>query len=190
MSSVFNYAPIDFDRYLQQERDVEYRSEYVDGKVYAMAGASKTHNTIAVALTATIETQLREGCRVWQSDMKVVIEDAGKRFAYYPDLVVACEEDPDDDYMCTKPRLIIEVLSPSTERIDFGEKLEKYTGIPSLMEYALVSQHVPLARVLKRRGAWQEEMYKAEEVFQLESVGIEVAVSQIYRRVQKEVGLA
>ena len=124
MSSVFNYVPIDFDSYLQQERDVEYRSEYVDGKVYAMAGASKTHNTIAVALTAAIETQLREGCRVWQSDMKVVIEDEGKRFAYYPDLVVACEEDPDDDYICTKPRLIIEVLSPSTERIDFGEKLE------------------------------------------------------------------
>jgi len=189
MSSVFNYMPIDFDSYLQQERDAEYRSEYIDGKVYAIAGASKTHNTIAVALTATIETQLREGCRVWQSDMKVVIEDEGKRFAYYSDLVVACEEDSDDDYMCTRPRLIVEVLSPSTERIDFGEKLEKYTAIPSLMEYVLVSQDVPLVRVLRRRGAWREEMYKAEDVFQLESVGIEASVSQIYRRVRKEVGL-
>ena len=82
------------------------------------------------------------------------------------------------------------IMKPSTERIDFGEKLEKYTAVPSLMEYVLVSQDVPLARVLRRRGAWQEEMYKAEEVFELEPVGIEVAVSQIYRRVRKEVGLA
>lgn len=73
MSSVFKHDCIDFEDYLRNERDKECRSEYVDGLVYATAGASLTHNTISTSFAALIETHLREECRVWQSDSKVAI---------------------------------------------------------------------------------------------------------------------
>ena len=189
MAYAIKYDLIPFEDYLAGERDVEIRSEYVDGLIYAMAGASRTHNTIASSFNALIETHLRESCRVWQSDMKVVIRNKGQKFSYYPDIMAACQFDEDNDYICTTPTLIIEVLSDSTERTDLKEKFDNYTSIPTLLEYVVVSQDVPLVRLWRRRTSWEREMYRADDTFRLESVALDVPVQHIYRRVRKEVGL-
>lgn len=189
MAHAIKYDLIPFEDYLAGERDVEIRSEYVDGLIYAMAGASRTHNTIASSFNALIETHLRESCRVWQSDMKVVIRNKGQKFSYYPDIMAACQFDEDNDYICTTPTLIIEVLSDSTERTDLKEKFDNYTSIPTLLEYVVVSQDVPLVRLWRRRTSWEREMYRADDTFRLESVALDVPVQHIYRRVRKEVGL-
>jgi Uma2 family endonuclease len=189
MTHAIKYGLIAFEDYLVSERDVEQRSEYVNGLVYAMAGASETHNTIASSLSALIENQLREGCRVWQSDMKVAIHNKGQQFCYYPDIMAACGENTDNLYVRTNPVLIAEILSDSTERTDLKEKFDNYTSIPSLLEYLVVSQDVPLVRLWRRRTSWEREMYRPDDTFRLESVALDVPVQHIYRRVRKEVGL-
>ena len=181
---------IPFDDYLEGERDVDIRSEYVDGEIYGMAGASETHNTIAHTLGSAIDNALKDTCRVWQSDMKVVGKTRDdKPFSYYPDIMAACGENTDDPYYRTNPILIVEVLSGSTKRVDLKEKFDNYTQIPSLLEYVVVSQETPYLRVYRRRTNWQLESYYAEDTLVLESVGLEIAIHHIYRRVRREVGL-
>lgn len=187
---VLTQSHILFDDYLEGERDVNTRSEYVDGEIYAMAGASETHNTITHTLGSAIDNALKDTCRVWQSDMKVVGKtNDNKPFAYYPDIMAACGENTDDPYYRTNPILIVEVLSGSTKRVDLKEKLDNYTQIPSLLEYVVVSQDTPYLRIYRRRTNWQLEPYYADDIFILESVGLEMPVHQIYRRVRREVGL-
>ena len=183
-------AFVRFEDYLAGERDVDFRSEYANGEIYAMAGASETHNTVATSFTVTLESTLKQECRIWQSDMKVVGKDYdNKPFAYYPDIMVACGENTDNPYYRTNPILIVEVLSGSTRRTDLGEKYHNYTCIRSLLEYVVVSQDVPLVRLFRRRTAWELETYHAGETFTLVSIDLTVPVELIYRRVRKEVGL-
>src|SRR2546421_12532355 len=100
--------------YLAGERDVDVRHEYVDGQVYAMAGASDRHNRIALNIASRLNDQLADDrCEAFMADMKVrVTED----LYYYPDVVVTCDPPGGDPYFRTQPRLIVEVLSPSTCR--------------------------------------------------------------------------
>lgn len=189
MAHALEQELISFDEYLAGERDVEIRSEYIEGQIYSMAGASELHNTVAGELYTIINSGLPDECRTWQSDMKVVGENKGKQFSYYPDIMSSCEENTDDPYYRTNPSLIIEVLSPSTERIDLKEKFDNYISIPSLIEYVVVSQDTPYLRVFRRRANWQSESYYAEDVVMLESVNLEIQVKKIYRRVKREVGL-
>ncbi|HPE59887.1 MAG TPA: Uma2 family endonuclease [Thiolinea sp.] len=179
-----------FEDYLAGERDVEVRSEYVNGDIYAMAGASETHNTIAGDFYARINVHLPDHCRVWQSDMKVVGHSRDRKpFAYYPDIMAACGDNTDDPYYRTNPILIVGVLSGSTRRTDLKEKFDNYTQIASLLEYVVVSQDTPYLRIFRRRTNWQTEACYAEDTLVLESVGLELPVQQIYRRVRREVGL-
>ena len=189
MTDTIKLEFVDFDEYLAGEREVDIRREYSEGKIYAMAGASELHNTVATTLCAAIDNNLPDECRVWQSDMKVVGGNQGKFFSYYPDIMSSCEKNTDDPYFRTNPSLIIEVLSPSTEQIDLKEKFDNYTRIASLMEYVVVSQDTPYLRVFRRRTHWQSESYYADDTVVLESVGLEIQVKQIYRRVKREVGL-
>jgi Uma2 family endonuclease len=189
MAHAIKYDFTPFEDYLAGERDVDIRSEYVDGLIYAMAGASETHNTIAMSFASAIDNKLKDGCRVWQSDMKVVIRNKGQKFSYYPDIMAACGDNTDDLYVRTNPVLIVEVLSDSTARTDLKEKFDNYTSIPSLLEYVVVSQDVPLVRLSRRRTSWEREMYRADDTFRLESVELDIPVQHIYRRVRKEVGL-
>lgn len=96
-----------FDDYLAGERDIETRSEYVDGEIYAMAGASEAHNTIASDFCAQINIHLPDHCRIWQSDMKVVGQTRDhKPFSYYPDIMATYDENTGDQYYRTNPLLI------------------------------------------------------------------------------------
>lgn len=185
-----HYEIVSFEEYLIGERDTDIRSEYVAGQIYAMAGASELHNTIATTFCSLIDNHLSDHCRVWQSDMKVTLKNEGQYFSYYPDIMASCQEnDGDDPYVRTNPSLIVEVLSPSTQRTDLKEKLDNYITIPSLLEYVVVSQDTPFLRVFRRRNHWQIEACFADDRFVLESVGLEISVRQIYRRVKREVGL-
>ena len=189
MAHAIKQELISFEDYLAGERDVGVRSEYIEGQTYVMAGASELHNTVASELHTILNSQLPDECRSWQSDMKVIGKNQGKSFSYYPDVMSSCEENTVDPYFRTNPSLIIEVLSPATERVDLKEKFDSYTSIPSLIEYIVVSQDTPYLRVFRRRTNWKPESYYAEDTMMLESVNLEIQVKQIYRRVKREVGL-
>jgi Uma2 family endonuclease len=104
--------------------------------------------------------------------------------------MAACEDDSDgSDYYRTNPLLIVEVLSKSTQRTDLNEKLDSYKQIDSLLEYVVVSQSTPWVRVYRRRNNWQLETFGAEQTLTLESISLALPVTDIYRRVRREVGL-
>ena len=171
--------------YLEGEKDSNTRHEYIDGQIYAMAGASDRHNRISINLTNRLDDHLGDGpCEVFMADMKVWVTET---VFYYPDVVVACDGPGADAYYRRQPRLIIEVSSPGTERIDRSEKLLAYKQMKSLREYVIVSQdriHIEVFR--RQRGdRWHwEVLTELEDELHLESVGLTLAVAQVYRRVK------
>jgi Uma2 family endonuclease len=171
--------------YLASEKDSPVRHEYVDGQIYAMAGASDRHNRIALNLASRLNDYLNGGpCEVFIADMKVIVDPL---VYYYPDVVVACDPPGGDPYVRTQPHLIIEVVSPSTERIDRHEKLFAYRRVPSLLEYVLVLQDRMQVEVyrLQRDEEWTREIFaQPEEHVHFASVGFTLSVSDIYRNVR------
>src|SRR6266536_964720 len=137
------------EEYLRIERDAEWKSEYIDGEMFAMAGASPRHVFIVANLAGELRNQLREGPSVVASaDLRVATDR--RRHYTYPDVVVVCDApqfvDENRDTV-TNPTMIAEVLSDSTEKYDRGAKFERYRTVPTLSEYLLVSQdriHVEL----------------------------------------------
>jgi Uma2 family endonuclease len=189
MSSAIKYEFVTAEAYLEGELESDIRHEYVDGQIYAMGGASELHNTVAADFHTAINSRLPDHCRAWMSDMKVKVEHGGKNFFYYPDIMVACGQNTGNQYIRTNPLLIVEVLSSSTRRTDLNEKFANYTQIPSLQEYVVVSQDTPHLRIFRKRCDWQTEYYYAGDIFVLDSVGLEMPVEAVYRRVRREVGL-
>jgi Uma2 family endonuclease len=177
--------PVSPEEYLLRERRAEYRSEYYEGEIVAMTGASRRHNLITGNAFFSIKRQLRGGgCEVYTSDMRVRIPATG---AYlYPDLVIACGEiQMEDETVDTlvNPTVLMEVLSPSTERYDRGRKWELYRRIPSLQQYVLVSQDEPRIEWFTRQqgGLWlyAEAADSAAEV-RLDSVGCTLRLADVY----------
>ncbi|HEY0078039.1 MAG TPA: Uma2 family endonuclease [Pyrinomonadaceae bacterium] len=142
------------EEYLALERRAEFKSEYVDGAAYAMAGGSERHNLIAANIIIEIGGQLRgRPCRIYPSDLKVRVPNSTRFF--YPDVSVVCGEtlfaDEERDVVLN-PVLIVEVLSESTAGFDRGKKFLSYQQIPSLQEYLLVSQDEFLIEHYLRQG--------------------------------------
>ena len=124
-------------QYLDYEQTQEIRHELVDGYLYAIVGASDRHEEIAMNLAAALSLHLRGGpCRVYKSDLKLRIGDD----FYYPDIFVRCGTERGDPWFKTDPVLIVEVLSPTTQRYDRGDKRQAYLSLPSLRDYILISQ--------------------------------------------------
>jgi Uma2 family endonuclease len=149
-----------YEEYLGYERDSGMKHEYDDGQILAMAGGSPRHSALASRVSAALETGRPPGCVAFQSDQRVRVVATGR--ATYPDASMVCgpiEKDPGDPSgnTITNPKLIVEVLSPSTEEDDRGGKWHHYQLIPSLQEYVLVSQSQ--ARVERYRrlanGGWE-----------------------------------
>ena len=127
--------------YLQGELSSDIKHEYVNGDVYAMAGASEAHNLVTGNLFAALHNHLRgTSCKVFVSDMKTYIQTKTVDRFYYPDIQVCCQKEDAAHYYKQSPTLIIEVLSDSTQRADRVEKFDNYRQIKSLEEYVLVSQ--------------------------------------------------
>lgn len=175
--------------YLSFERATDARHEFLDGHVYAMAGESLEHSRVCVNLAGELRAGLKgRPCEVLSPNMKVVTSPAGL-FAY-PDVVVVCGGPQFHDErrdVLVNPTVIIEVLSPSTEAYDRGEKFLRYrTQIAALEEYVLVSQHRPLVEHYVRQagGAWSYSAVSGlSESLSLPSIGCRLALSEIYDRV-------
>ena len=156
MSLAYSQLPyIQEDEYLAQELTANERHEYVDGKIYLMAGSSKRHNRIALNIASYFNQLTRDSnCQVYASDMKVRIKERSSY--YYPDVVVSCDNADNNDYFLDYPCLIIEVTSDSTLRKDFLEKALAYQSIPSLQTYLIVAQDKYQVDILRRnaKGSW------------------------------------
>lgn len=178
------HVKISVEEYLESEKDGTIRHEYVDGEVYAMSGASKRHNRVANNLNIQLSSLLRGGpCEVFISDVKVFIE--ALNCFYYPDVVVACDPEDNDDYFVNRPVLVVEVESPSTSLIDRREKLMAYRKLESLREYLRLSQSSISAVVFHRddKGEWWSEQLGPGDELRLESVGLNVPLSSLYEGV-------
>lgn len=147
--------------YLDGEQHSEVRHEYIDGQVFAMTGASDLHglilNALAFALTPTAR---RKGCQLFTSDMKLRLEIGGQTIFYYPDLILSCDPQDRERNFRHAPCLIVEVLSPSTERTDRREKLLAYQSLPSLKSYLLIEQDKRHVELYRRANGWRVEHYE------------------------------
>jgi|JI61114DRNA_FD_contig_71_79467_length_936_multi_4_in_0_out_0_1 Uma2 family endonuclease len=170
--------------YLSGEELPGPRHEYVDGQIFAMAGATKTHGTIALNIGVALRAQLRgTTCRAWVADMKVNVATAHSY--YYPDVVATCADEDlrldSPQSFVTAPKLIVEVLSPSTEKTDRREKWIAYRQLDSLQEYMLVDQERQWVEVFRRNETgWMQEIATAGESISLSSLGISLALTDIY----------
>ncbi len=173
------------DQYLQMEQQSPIKHEYIDGEIYAMVGASDPHVTIAGNLFALLRSHIRGSrCRVFISDMKVWVE-ARNRF-YYPDILVTCDDrDRDTSLYKQYPRLIVEVLSDSTEGFDRGDKFADYRQLESLQEYVLIGTHSPRIECFRRSdpGLWILHPYEEGGIYQLESLQFESSFDLLYEDV-------
>lgn len=174
-----------YAEYLAAEAASDTRHEYLCGEVFAMAGGTPTHGSLAAAMTVALGNLLRgKPCRLFNSDVRVRIHETG--LTTYPDVSVVCGPlvvDTEDRNAIVNPILIVEVLSDSTEAYDRGQKAAHYRRIPSLKEYVLVSQHQPRIEVLRRSEAGHWELYEAGAGQQIElaSIGGSVDVDDVYR---------
>jgi Uma2 family endonuclease len=173
--------------YLDWEPTQEDRYEYWDGEVVAMSGGTRNHNRISLNFSKLLDDALiNRNCEVYIADVKVQVEPGRKYF--YPDVVVTCDKGDDDAQLVQFPCLIIEVLSPSTEAIDRGAKFARYRQCPSLQEYVLVQVDRPKVEVFRRNdlNQWVLSEYDLDDRLFLESIGVEIAISDLYRQVQFE----
>ncbi len=176
------------EEYLAFERKATTKHEYLNGQIVAMSGASFAHNFITVNIATSLNVQLMEGeCRVATSDMRVKVTQINSYF--YPDVVVVCGEPrAEDDTFDTllNPTLIVEVLSPSTEGYDRGEKFEHYQQIASLKDYILISQdEIRVEHYRRQESEWlRSEFRELEDVLSLLSINCELRLQDVYRRVE------
>ena len=183
------------DEYLALERKSKYRSEYVNGRIFAMSGASREHNLISGNIFAEIRSQLRgRDCEVYVGDMRVKVGPMG--MYTYPGVVAVCGEprfeDPQVDTL-VNPTVIVEVLSPSTEAYDRGEKFAHYRRLDSLLDYVLVAQDRVLIEHFSRHGAkgdvWVfSAISDLDGTLDLHSIGCVLAVGEVYDRVSAPEG--
>ncbi len=176
------------DQYLSAERQSDTKSEYFDGEIFAMAGASREHNQISANLVRVLGNQLLDKpCNVYSSDMKVRIDKARKYT--YPDLVIACQTERFEDEhrdVLLNPVVILEILSDSTEAYDRGRKFLHYQLLDSLTNYLLVSQDAPRIEIFTRQqnNAWlYAEFHGLDAVVEIESIGCNLRLGDVYHKV-------
>ena len=185
------------EEYLAFERESEERHEYLDGLIYAMAGESPEHGIVCVNLVGDLHPQLRgKPCQVFAKDMKVrsgPIPRAHQRtkgLFSYPDLLVVCGElEFHDVYrdVLLNPTVIIEVISPTTEAFDRGEKFWRYrTYLPSLVDYLMVAQSMPLIdHYVHRSGEWiLNTVSGLEATLHIASIDCSLRLADVYDRVR------
>ncbi len=166
------------DEFLAWEREQPERHEFDGFIVTAMTGASMAHVQITMNLAFALRQGLRgTGCRPMSSDAKVIAGGAVR----YPDVAVTCQPMADKDDVVPAPVVIIEVLSPSTERVDRGRKKLDYFATPSVRQYAIVAQDERLVDLYTRTEAgWVNDVITGDAVLNLSSIGVELALDAIY----------
>jgi len=171
------------EEYLQGELISEIKHQLIDGQAYAMAGASENHNLLALNIASELKINLKGSpCRTFISDMKLRVADD----FFYPDVMVICNEDSVDPFYKTAPTLIIEVLSKTTRKFDQTTKRLRCQNIPSLQEYVLIEQDKGEIQLFSRAHNWQSFYYYLGDRINFASLGISIAVEDIYERVDNE----
>lgn len=169
--------------YLESEKTSAVRREYVDGHVYAMAGAHSNHNVLSGNIHAAFHLFLKgKPCRAYMSDMKVRIGNGSKY--YYPDALVNCP--PVNGYFTETPTILVEVSSKSTRRTDETEKRMAYMQIETLQEYVLIAQDYVEVEVIRRSEGWQSSKYHLGDAVTFTSIGLTITVEEIYDGVQNK----
>ncbi len=186
MIALSDHTHLTPEEYLAFEATSDIRHEYVDGELYAMAGTSKNHNLVSGNLYLLLRRYLQNsGCMTFMADIKVKLQ-TGRRF-FYPDLVVTCDpEDNTSELFVEKPKLIIEVLSPSTKNFDQTAKFLYYRTIPSLEEYLLVGTESPFIQCFRRQtqDIWTLQIYEGlEAIAHLDSFDLDAPLTDVYEGV-------
>ena len=180
-------SPLSIEAYLRSEENARRKHEFVEGVVYAMAGATNAHNTVATNATGVLYSQLRgKPCRVFNSDVKVRVRLArGTRF-YYPHAMVACQLNSAGDTFQDAPVVIVEVLSEATRRTDDNEKRQAYLSIDSLCVYIRVEQSRAEASVDRRTDdGFRGEHYVGQDaVIPLPEIECELKLSELFEGVE------
>ena len=184
----YKKEPLTDAEYLRVERQAFEKSEFINGRVVAMAGASENHNVISSNVFLEIGIQTRKGtCRAFSSDMRV---KAKKGNYYYPDIVVVCGERKFEDNkkdVLLNPKLIIEILTKSTKLKDRNEKLDSYMSLESLTDYVLIEQDaMRVEHFIKiSEKEWNVNLLteKAEKLV-LKSINCEISLEEIYAEVK------
>lgn len=183
MSSAEKPDYVTVQEYLLQEQSSIIKHEYVDGWVRAMTGATNRHNRIGINCTFQLMKQLQgKPCQPCNSDTKVRIQQRGSTRFYYPDLQVVCDPNSESESFQDHPKLIIEILSASTRRIDLDEKLVAYTQITSLDYYIIFEQHQPQAILMRRiEGQFTRELIEGLiAMIELPSLSCSLALKDVY----------
>lgn len=175
-----------YDEYLRLEEMSPVKHEFLDGLVWAMAGGSPDHARVAANVSTSLGLQPRDRpCTVFSSDLRVRVKETG--LATYPDVSVVCgrlEMDPDDPKRHTviNPKVIVEVLSPSTEAYDRGEKLSHYKRVPSLIDVVLIAHDRRRIEVWRREEhGWALEVVEDDGVAHLRAIECTLAIADVFR---------
>ncbi len=175
--------PMTFEQFLDWERRQERKHEFVDGEVFAMAGATEAHNIIQVNLLTAATQKLRgSGCRPFPSDMLV---RTGTDRGRYPDMTIDCGPRRGDNLIAPDPRVVFEVLSQDSQQQDRTIKLADYNATPSIAHYVLVEQRAPLVHVYSRgpHGDFNlrpQEIKGLDGMIELAAIGISLTMTEIY----------
>ncbi len=184
------------EQYLALDESSDAKYEYLDGYAYMLrppsnayddrvvldlAGGSTAHAALSARIVAVLDDALEDGpCMVYTSDAKVKLEE---RRSFYPDATVACGEQ--EEAMLTNPVVVIEVLSPTTEKRDRGAKFKAYKALPSLQEYVLIGSQYKAIEVYRREGAfWKQYGYREEDTVELTSIRVRFPFERVYRGVR------
>ncbi|MGZ4999479.1 MAG: Uma2 family endonuclease [Methylomonas sp.] len=174
---------ISVEEYLQGELLSEAKHQFIDGEIFAMAGASENHNLLALNIAGELRSALKgKPCRTFIADMKLRVADD----FFYPDAMVVCGEDSENECYKASPVIIVEVLSKATRKFDQTAKRLRCQAIPTLEEYVLIEQDQGEIEVFSRRQQWQASYYYLGDTIIFESLGISVAVEDICYQVNNE----
>lgn len=188
MSKPRNPALISVGDYLAGELVSEIKHEYLGGEVHAMAGASNRHNKVSGNAYFTLGTLLRgKPCRPFNSDTKIRITYFNHTRFYYPDAMVVCDENRDEDQWQDRPVVVVEVLSESTRRTDLAEKRDAYLTIPTLRVLILTEPDEPRVAVYRRQseGAFAREDYSGlETLIPLPEIEADLPLAEFYEGIE------
>lgn len=173
------------DEYLTLEASSPRRHEFVAGHVFAMTGVSKAHNVIGLNVATSMKSHLRgRPCDVFMSDFKLKFSVASDDLVYYPDVMVACDRGKRDACHTSQPRLIVEVLSPSTRNNDLRDKFVNYRQLASVEEYVVVEQQRPELTIYRRGVRWRKDLICGmDAVAEFRSIELSMPLTRIFEGV-------
>ena len=182
----YNTAPeiplLSVEDYLELEMKATTRHEYVAGEIFAMSGASMAHQLILGNVYSAFRNHLHGGpCKTFVTGYKVRLKIKRDEYLYYPDVMVACGREGMEQYFHRNPKVIVEVLSPSTEGTDRREKFINYRRAPTLEEYILVAQKKPEVTIYRRSTEWKPIVLTAlEDIGEIPSLELSLPLAQVY----------